>query len=177
MSFRFIPNEYRIRHATEGWERRGCAELRRAVFCEEQRVFENSDVDPTDEIAIPIAAVACVIGVPEQVVGTVRIHESEPRVWWGSRLAVHEHFRGVASIGKELIRHAVCTAHARGCDRFLAYVQEQNVRLFRHLHWSLLEMASIHGRPHGLMQADLSRYPPRQATDIRLVNAAVRAAA
>jgi putative N-acetyltransferase (TIGR04045 family) len=89
---------------------------------------------------------------------------------------VHPDFRSICSLGKELIRHAVCTAHARGCQRFLAHVQQQNIKLFQHLHWTLLETISVHGRPHGLMQADLGYYPPRRESEIALVNAA-RAAA
>ncbi|MFP3534813.1 GNAT family N-acetyltransferase, partial [Burkholderia sp. SIMBA_042] len=68
---------------------------------------------------------------PGTVVGTVRIHESEPSVWFGSRLAVHDAFRGHSRIGATLIRLAVSSAHALGCRRFLAHVQSQNVPLFR----------------------------------------------
>jgi putative N-acetyltransferase (TIGR04045 family) len=176
MTFRFVPNDYRIKHVTDGWERRGCLELRRTVFCEEQGLFEGSDVDEVDATAIMIAAIACVAAIPERVIGTVRIHESTPGVWQGSRLALHADFRGMASLGKELIRHAVCTAHARGCRRFLAHVQQQNIPIFRHLHWTLLETISLYGRPHGLMQADLDFYPPRHENEVALVNP-VRAAA
>jgi len=176
MTFRFVPNDYRIKHVTEGWERRGCTELRRAVFCDEQGLFDGSDVDAIDETAIPIAAIACVAAIPERIIGTVRIHESAPEVWYGSRLALHADFRRIASLGKELIRHAVCTAHARGCRRFLAHVQQQNIPLFRHLHWTLLETISMRDRPHGLMQADLAFYPPRHENEVALANAA-RAAA
>jgi putative N-acetyltransferase (TIGR04045 family) len=176
MTLRFVPNNYRIKHVTDQWERRACIELRRAVFCDEQGFFEGSDIDAIDETAIPIAAIACAAETPESVIGTVRIHQSAPEVWYGSRLAVHADFRSIASLGKELIRHAVCTAHARGCRRFLAHVQQQNIQLFQHLHWTLLETISVHDRPHGLMQADLAFYPPRRENEIALVNA-VRAAA
>jgi putative N-acetyltransferase (TIGR04045 family) len=176
MTSGFVPTNYRIKHVTDHWERRACIELRRAVFCDEQGLFDGSDVDAIDETAIPIAAIACAAEIPERIIGTVRIHESAPEVWYGSRLAVHADFRSIASLGKELIRHAVCTAHARGCRRFLAHVQQQNISLFKHLHWTLLETICVHDRPHGLMQADLAFYPPRHENEIALVNA-VRAAA
>ena len=32
----FLPAEYRVKFATEAWERREAAALRRQVFCEEQ---------------------------------------------------------------------------------------------------------------------------------------------
>src|SRR3981081_3534207 len=176
MTVQFVPNDYRIKHVTDRWEHRACIELRRAVFCDEQGLFDGSDVDAIDETAILIAAIACVAAIPERIIGTVRIHESEPEVWYGSRLAVHTDFRNICSLGKELIRHAVCTAHARGCQRFLANVQQQNIPLFKHLHWTVLETISVQDRPHGLMQAGLAFYPPRHENEIALVNA-VRAAA
>ena len=41
-----------------------------------------------------------------------------PGLWWGSRLAVHAAFRHHGRIGATLIRLAVCSAHARGCQHF-----------------------------------------------------------
>ena len=90
----------------------------------------------------------------------MRIHEEAPRLWWGSRLAVDSDFRAVSRLGTELIRLAVRTANARGCDRFLAHVQMQNVALFERLHWQSLEQVMFHGAPHMKMQADLAAYPP-----------------
>jgi putative N-acetyltransferase (TIGR04045 family) len=94
------------------------------------------------------------------VVGTVRIHEAEPGLWWGSRLAVAEGHRKVGALGASLIRLAVASAHARGATRFLAHVQSQNAPLFQRLHWRTLDIVDLHGRPHHRMQADLDFYPP-----------------
>jgi putative N-acetyltransferase (TIGR04045 family) len=94
------------------------------------------------------------------VVGTVRIHEKEPGVWWGSRLAVATQYRRIGAIGSALVRLAVSSAHARGCKTFFAHVQSQNALLFQRLHWSTIEETEIHGRPHHFMQADLGHYPP-----------------
>lgn len=164
--YRFSPGEYRIKHVSESWERRACADLRRAVFCDEQQIFERGDTDALDAQAVPIAAIACLIGQPDDVVGTVRIHESGPGTWWGSRLAVRRDYRGCAWIGTELIRHAVSTAHARGAQDFFAQVQVQNVKLFERLHWVALDAIEVQGRPHVLMRADLSQYPPRTQADV-----------
>lgn len=164
--YRFAPAEYRIKHVSEAWERRACATLRRQVFCDEQRLFDGNDVDAVDERAIPIAAIACLMAQPDDVVGTVRIVESAPGVWWGSRLAVRRDYRRSAWLGSELIHHAVCTAHARGATRFLAHVQVQNLRLFERLHWRALDAVTVRDRPHVLMQADLAHYPPRHQDDI-----------
>jgi len=174
--FAFLPVDYRVRVATEEWERRQCARLRRAVFCDEQKLFLGDDRDERDDVALPIAASYCVLGAPEEVVGTVRIFELEPGVWQGSRLAVHADFRRMASLGTQLIRHAVCTAHARGCRRFVAHVQEQNVPLFRRLRWTTLERVELHGRPHHLMEADLAGYPPRAGGEVAFVAELRRAA-
>ena len=156
----FLPSEYRVKFATQAWEFREAAALRRQVFCVEQRVFANDDRDKIDEIAVPIVAISSLGVVAHEVVGTVRIHESEPGTWWGSRLAVAADYRGIGALGSSLIRLAVSSAHARGCRRFFAHVQSQNASLFRRLHWYTIEEIEIHGRPHHFMQADLAHYPP-----------------
>ena len=158
-----------MRIAREEWERRGCMALRHAVFCDEQKVFSGSDGDAWDATALHIAASYCMLGAPDEVVGTVRICEIEPGLWQGSRLAVHRDFRRVASLGTELIRHAVCSAHARGCARFIAQVQEQNVPLFLRLSWRSLLRVELHGRPHHVMEADLAAYPPRAQEEFAFV--------
>lgn len=156
-----VPSAFLVKLADAGWERREAAALRRAVFCHEQGVFVGDDRDAIDPVADTIVALSCVAGQPDQVVGTVRIHEwpDAPRTWTGSRLAVHAAFRRHGHLGSALIRAAVGTANARGCDRFMAQVQAQNVELFRKLDWLLLEHVEVHGRPHGLMQASLAHYP------------------
>ncbi|WP_028080476.1 MSMEG_0567/Sll0786 family nitrogen starvation N-acetyltransferase [Solimonas soli] len=162
----FMPGEFRIQHASAAWERRACAELRRTVFCAEQGLFAGDDGDAIDACALPIAAIACVAGIGERVVGTVRIHRPSPQreanLWQGSRLAVLPDYRRSAWLGSELIRHAVCTARARGCKRFLAQVQVQNVKLFARLHWTSLAAIEVQGRPHVLMEARLEHYAPRR---------------
>jgi putative N-acetyltransferase (TIGR04045 family) len=167
-AFPFVPGEYRIKHLSENWERAACLALRRQVFCREQRIFEDDDADAHDAYALPIAAIACIAGLPEHLVGTVRIHcdDAEAAHWSGSRLAVHPDFRRSAWLGSELIRHAVSTATARGCRKFTAQVQAQNRALFERLHWRVLEVSSIQNRPHVLMEADLAFYAPRHADEI-----------
>jgi len=172
----FRPAAFRIKRVDADWERRACAALRRAVFCEEQRLFTGDDHDAVDDGATVIAAIACVAGLPEQVVGTVRIHQAEPGLWYGSRLAVHCDYRGAAWIGTELIRHAVGSARALGCRRFLAHVQAQNAGLFRRLHWHTLHSLTLCDRPHLLMWADLAHYPLRPQADVGFVCAARQAA-
>ncbi|AWN35989.1 MSMEG_0567/Sll0786 family nitrogen starvation N-acetyltransferase [Methylobacterium radiodurans] len=170
----FRPSHFRVKFAVESWELRACAALRRQVFCTEQGIFEGDDCDAIDAHAIPICALSTLGGEADAVVGTVRIHEvaERPGEWWGSRLAVARAFRGTAALGAGLIQVAVSSAHARGCTRFLAHVQERNVPLFQALHWTNLDAVELHGHPHHRMQACLAAYPPMHDPERGLVTLA-----
>jgi putative N-acetyltransferase (TIGR04045 family) len=164
----------RIKLATTAAEREATRQLRRAVFCEEQGIFDGDDTDAIDQLALPIAAVLCrpdidMPALANEVIGTVRIHESEPGIWYGSRLAVAQQARRIGSVGSGLIKLAVGTAHAHGCKTFLAQVQSQNVPLFRRLNWHTLAELEVHGRAHHLMQADLAHYPPIHDGDVGFI--------
>jgi len=156
----FLPAEYRVKFVTEARERREAAALRRRVFCDEQQIFSGDDRDAVDEIATTIVALSSFAVVPQEVVGTVRIHEAEPGLWWGSRLAVDVAYRRISALGTALIRLAVSSAHARGCRHFYAHVQAQNALMFRRLGWNTIDEIVLHGRPHHFMRADLGQYPP-----------------
>jgi putative N-acetyltransferase (TIGR04045 family) len=164
LDLHYTPVEYLVREAAQQWERDEAMALRRAVFCIEQGIFARDDRDATDDRAQLLVAMSCNGGMPEQVVGTVRIHRGEASgkagEWWGSRLAVHPAFRSQGHLGVTLIRLAVSRANALGCTAFFAQVQMQNVPLFRKIGWRLLEEITVHGRPHARMQADLDWYPP-----------------
>jgi putative N-acetyltransferase (TIGR04045 family) len=138
----------------------GYWELRSAIFCEEQHLFEATDRDELDADAYPITAIHHGSSHCGQVVGVVRIVEQQPRIWYGGRLGVQREFRRHNQIGKGLIWKAVTTAHGWGCDRFLATVQIQNVRFFQRLHWLSIDELEIKGIRHHLMEADLSYYLP-----------------
>ena len=172
----FLASAYQIKFATETWEMRGAAALRRQVFCAEQGIFASDDRDDIDAIAIPLVVISSLGIAPHDVVGTVRIHEAEPGVWWGSRLAVAADYRRIGALGSSLIRLAVCSAHARGCRRFYAHVQSQNALLFRRLHWRTIEETELRGRPHHFMQADLAHYPPIADPEIGFLSLPKRAA-
>ncbi len=163
----YRPVEYRVKLATEAWELREARNLRRAVFCAEQRLFDFTDADDVDDDigAITLVAVSCIHSMSEDVVGTVRVHAPGDDVWQGSRLAVRRDYRGQAWLGRELIHLAVSLAHARGALRFVAQVQQQNVALFERLHWRALEAIELRGRPHMRMEADLAHYPPCKSVE------------
>ncbi len=172
----FLAPEYRVKFATESWERRGAAALRRAVFCTEQGIFADDDRDAIDDVAIPIVALSSLAIVTDSVVGTVRIHQPEPGIWWGSRLAVAQEYRRVGALGAALIRLAVGSAHARGCRAFYAHVQSRNALLFQRLHWATIGRVDLHGRPHHYMRADLAHYPPIEDAETGFTSLLRRAA-
>ena len=159
----FEPQEFRIQWASGPWMNAQAMALRRQVFCREQGLFGDDDRDEIDH-ANPstrsLVALSCWGGQPDEVIGTVRIHEAEPGLWWGSRLAVQRPWRQHARLGSTLIRLAVSSAHALGCREFLAHVQAQNVPLFQRMHWQVLDERVLHGRMHALMRASLDQYPP-----------------
>jgi putative N-acetyltransferase (TIGR04045 family) len=152
--------------------------LRRDIFCDEQALFWGTDADEHDARAYPIVALAHGTAgagadgtagagagaagpvVAAEIVGVVRIYEVEPGLWYGGRLGVARAHRQQGAVGGGLIRKAVGTAHAWGCRRFLALVQEPNVPLFERLDWRSLERRIYLSRMHHLMEADLASYPP-----------------
>lgn len=177
----YKPRDFVFKIARTPQELQGYWNLRRDVFCEEQAVFVEHDRDEVDDHAIPIICATLVAGMVDEVVGTVRIDERQPRLWYGSRLCVHKAHRrltemspgvsvrnhqpvhrGFGALGAGLIYKAVSTANAIGCDRFLANVQEQNARFFQRLHWLKLEERVLHGRVHAHMEAELTHYPPAE---------------
>ncbi len=157
-----ISSIYRVALAREPWQILGYGSLRRAVFCEEQKLFECHDLDENDRHAIPIVALSYAAGMALDVVGTVRIYQTAPRQWIGSRLAINADWRGLP-IAAQLIRAAVCTAKRLGCDQFTASVQIQNVPLFRRLRWQSLEEEVVCGLLHHRLCAPICRATP--ATD------------
>ncbi len=171
------PQDFLFKIARMPRELEGYWALRAAVFCKEQSIFEGSDQDAVDELAIPIICESLIAGMEDSVVGAVRIDERGPGVWHGSRLCVDARFRsvkklspgvaqrnrlpvyrGLGALGAGLIFKAVSTAHALGCHEFLATVQHQNARFFQRLHWQPLEEIELHGLPHVKMRADLNHY-------------------
>ena len=156
----FAACHFRIKYATERWELEGAAALRRQVFCDEQKIFDTDDRDETDDTAIHLVALSTMAVLADEVVGTVRIHENEPGIWYGSRLAVDRRYRRVGALGAALIKLAVCSANSIGCTRFYGNIQAANELLFRRLSWDRVAEIDLHGQPHVLMQADLAAYPP-----------------
>jgi putative N-acetyltransferase (TIGR04045 family) len=154
------PARVRAEIARERWQIEAYFALRQQIFAHEQGLFRETDRDPHDEHALPIVAMTEIAGMPDRVVGVVRIYEARDHTWFGGRLGVDRDHRRAVAIGTALITEAVSSAHARGAREFLATVQPQNVRYFRRHHFHPLERVQVCGVPHCLMRADLSAYPP-----------------
>jgi len=173
----YQPQDFVFKLATTQEDVKGFHALRRRIFCEEQAVFEQDDLDVIDQTMMPIVCKPILAGMEDDVMGVVRIDEREPGVWYGSRLGVAQEYRrirrfsnatairnqqpcnaGLGAIGAGLIYKAVSTANAIGCDEFLATVQIRNARFFERLHWKPLKEIKLHGMPHMLMRADLNYY-------------------
>lgn len=165
----FIPGEYRVEQAFTHYQKALCHALRREVFCREQKIFEHDDRDEIDDHCMLLAASSCMFGHAHDIVGTVRIHEPAPSLWWGSRLAVAKPYRRIGGLGCALIKLAVGTAKFHGAETFLAHVQTQNQTLFEAMHWHLLDHKNINGRPHLLMQANMSEYEMIDGTFLRVL--------
>ncbi|NHN69039.1 GNAT family N-acetyltransferase [Pseudomonas fluorescens] len=161
----FLADDLIVRPAQQEWERNGYFALRRKVFSEEQRLLEQ-DKDERDFQAIPIVALSHHCGMPEQVIGAVRIYKTAPGTWYGGRLCVDHAYRRHGMIGKALVNEAVSRAIDLGCHTFLATVQLANESYFQRLHWQSLSDLELLGQPHVLMQAQLASYPlmPRQVS-------------
>jgi putative N-acetyltransferase (TIGR04045 family) len=146
--------------AREAWEERAYWAMRRAIFCDETGLFASAgeERDAHDLGATPIVAVAHSGGAPADVVGIVRIFEDSPGVWYGGRLGVAAQYRARVSVGTGLIKAAVGSAKAQGCQRFLATVLLDNVAYFKRHHFDVIGTSDVCGRPHRLMQADLGAF-------------------
>ncbi len=144
--------KYIFKFAETADEMRQYYQVRQLVFVEEQNLFQESDRDEYDSIAIPIIAVESNTG---KVVGTVRCYPLKRGIWIGGRLAVRREYRG--RIGAILVRTAVRTMLSKKCKEFYAYVQIQNLHFFERLGWNKVGETSIFcGVHHELMQIDMA---------------------
>jgi putative N-acetyltransferase (TIGR04045 family) len=108
--------------------------IRRAVFVDEQGLFEGTDRDEHDTAPEVVHVLATVSSLP---VGTVRLFplDGSGDLWQGDRLAVLRAHR-VHGAGAPLVRYAVARAGAAGGRRMLAHIQLPNVVFFERLGWT-----------------------------------------
>jgi radical SAM protein (TIGR04043 family)/putative N-acetyltransferase (TIGR04045 family) len=126
-------------------------EIRREVFVLEQKLFPISDVDEKDAESLHLVA-----EWNRQVIGTVRVFPVNNNGHWiGGRLAVRKVYRHTGA-GELLVREAMNYVKRRGCTKFTAHIQLENVLFFSRLGWKTIEpVKKYFGKPHQLMEADL----------------------
>ena len=126
-------------------------EIRKEVFVLEQKIFSNSDGDENDPESIHLVA-----EWNSQVVGTVRVFPASNNGHWiGGRLAVKKEYRNTGA-GELLVHEAIQCVKSRGCTKFTAHIQLENVSFFSRLGWKTIEPVKDHfGKPHQLMEANL----------------------
>jgi len=165
-AFRSPGIETRV--AREPWQLAGYWLLRRAIFTGEQRLFLETDRDEHDDHATPIVALSSSAGMPDAVVGVVRVYPVGHNRWFGGRLGVCPSYRRHGVIGETLIKTAVGTALGAGCQCFFATVQLGNVRYFQRHHFEVVGQAQVSGVTHALMQARLADFTPLAAPEVTL---------
>src|SRR6186713_3489568 len=74
--------------AREPWQLAGYWRLRRTIFTGEQRLFLETDRDEHDDHATPIVALSLTAGMPDTVIGVVRVYPVAQNQWFGGRLGV-----------------------------------------------------------------------------------------
>ncbi|MGZ3613683.1 MAG: MSMEG_0567/Sll0786 family nitrogen starvation N-acetyltransferase [Thermodesulfobacteriota bacterium] len=126
-------------------------EIRKEVFVLEQELFSNSDFDENDAKSIHLVA-----EWNHQVVGTVRVFPvNQNGHWIGGRLAVRKEYRNTGA-GEILVREAMHFVKDRGCTKFTAHIQVENVPFFSRIGWKTIEpVQDYFGKPHQLMEANL----------------------
>jgi radical SAM protein (TIGR04043 family)/putative N-acetyltransferase (TIGR04045 family) len=126
-------------------------EIRKEVFVREQRLFAETDVDENDAKSVHLAA-----KWNNEIVGTVRVFPVNNNGHWvGGRLAVRNGFRNTGA-GELLVREAVAFVKSRGCIKFTAHIQVENVPFFSRIGWETVgPVKDYYGIPHQLMEANL----------------------
>jgi putative N-acetyltransferase (TIGR04045 family) len=148
-------SKYTIKIAQTDGELKEYFRIRNEVFVKEQKIFPETDIDGHDQNAIHIIAVE---SSSSNVVGVVRCYSDDGHTWFGGRLGAIPDYRN-GRVGSRLVRFAVSTAKSKGCKKFLAYIQPNNVRFFQRLDWEKLGEPIIYqGIPHQLMEANLDSY-------------------
>lgn len=148
-------SKYIIKIAESEDELKEYFRIRNEVFVREQGIFPATDIDEYDKNAIHIIAVE---KSNNNVVGVVRCYMKDGNTWFGGRLGALPDYRN-GRVGSRLVRFAVSTAKSKGCKKFLAYIQPNNVRFFQRLDWEKIGEPIIYqGMPHQLMEAKLDSY-------------------
>lgn len=139
-----------IRQAKTEQETREVFAIRKEVFVDEQKMFQDSDIDENDKKSIYLIAKS-----NGMIVGTVRVFPVGDDSWIGGRLAVRRKYRGTHA-GCSLVKEAVKFVIMKKCKKFTAIIQVKNVNFFKYLGWKPIgNKINYLGLPHQIMEADL----------------------
>ncbi len=128
-----------------------CLEIRHRVFVEEQKLFQNSDIDKLDRRSILLYA-----KIDDEIIGTVRLTQLNRDLWLGSRLAIQKEYRN--GTGYELVKCAERYVQENGGGILRAYIQKRAEKLFRRLGWKSIRKLNYHGVPHILMEVECVQF-------------------
>jgi radical SAM protein (TIGR04043 family)/putative N-acetyltransferase (TIGR04045 family) len=126
--------------------------IRHQVFVDEQRLFQETDIDEDDRKSIHLIA-----EMAGQIIGTVRVFPVQGNGYWiGGRLAIQKDFR-LSGAGERLVQEAVAQVKRKGCTCFTAHIQQENVPFFARLGWKPVgQVFEYRRKPHQRMEADLT---------------------
>ena len=148
-----LPDGAGCRVVADETERALHMAIRRAVFVDEQGLFDVSDTDEYDQDPTTLHVLGFWAGA---AAGAVRLYPLTRPGWWkGDRLAVLPPYRS-HGIGVPLVRFAVGTASRLGGVVMVAQIQPANVAFFERLGWYRVgDPTPYVGRLHQQMAVDL----------------------
>lgn len=146
-----MKNNLRIGIAKTEEEIQKCLEIRHRVFVEEQKIFQNTDVDKLDRRSILLYA-----KINDEIVGTVRLTALKRDLWLGSRLAIEKGYRN--GTGFELVKFAERYVQENGGGILRAFIQKRAEKLFRRLGWKSIREVNYHGHQHILMEVECVQF-------------------
>ena len=153
------PARLYIEPAASASDRAEYYALRRAVFVDEQGLFDHDDRDWHDDD--PRGVVLLARDRDGALLGGVRLGPAVPGPdvgWWlGGRLAVDARHRTGPGVGAALVRAACAYAESAGALRFEATVQAANEAFFGRLGWQRIRPVGVAGHPHVLMRWPIGR--------------------
>jgi predicted GNAT family N-acyltransferase len=138
-----MSDEVLLRWARDETDMQGALAVRMRVFCEEQGVSKEEELDGRDDQAQHLVAV----GPGDQIVGTLRLLFSEDKVKVG-RVAVERAWRGQAIAGR-MLKVALEEAARQGAREARLASQVEVIELYRQAGFEVCsEVFEEAGIPH-----------------------------
>lgn len=120
-------SDFHIGEAAGPEDMAACFTIRREVFCVEQGVSENLEIDGRDPECRHY-----LLRVSGRTIGTARVRPTEPGVAKIERVAILSPHRG-AGLGSALMRHVLRDLDDAGCDTALLHAQAHSETFYHAL--------------------------------------------